>query len=135
MKCLFNFLSIDSSPLLPGHALLCRGAASFGPWRVLFSHFPAGRHLLGNLPNLATVRAPSAQSISVFLTLSFIHFFSHLSIQGLCVAAALRDGRPGAALALHRILSDTLDAGPPQSHQTDGSVSSMRCCIPCTPCH
>jgi len=56
----------------------------------------------------------------------FPFVFSHLFLQGLRVVAALRDGRPRAALPVHCVLPDAMDAEPPQSYHPDSPVSGRR---------
>lgn len=59
-----------------------------------------------------------SKSIACCLSSLVFSFF-----QWVCSAAALRDGCPCAALALHCFLSDALDARLPESHQPHGQVS------------
>jgi len=56
---------------------------------------------------------------------SLFHFciLAPFLLQGLRFVAALRDGRPRAALPVHCVIPDAMDAEPPQSYHPDSSVS------------
>lgn len=132
------FLFFCSTSVLFGYIVLCGRTASISAWWILFSNIFAGGHLLGNLPDAATVRDVTSLTcslpLSVSLTMQSNQFgcFSHLllilftffclRLQWLCFVAALRHGRPCAAFAVHCLLSNALDAEPSQSHEPHSTV-------------
>jgi len=75
------------------------------------------------MPDAATVRIPSTPSIPDFLLTFPLCILAPFLLQGLRFVAALRDGRPRAALPVHCVIPDAMDAEPPQSYHPDSSVS------------